>query len=982
MPRGEARRARCAIAAWIAALLPFAPVAAQDDTIEEVVVTGSRIARADFESASPIVTLPGSAFEQTSAISVERTLNTLPQFAASATATSVDPGNDGQANVSLRGIGVAQTLVLIDGRRLMPADGRGSPDLNVLPPALISSVEVMTGGASAAYGSDAIAGVVNFKLIDHFDGIELGGQWSQTDRGDGDEYTIGLTAGTSFADGRGSLMGYVGYMDRAQVNQSDRAFSRVPLKYYADETHGVGPGGAFLGSGSTVIEEGLSVVFSNPLVFDNLFASYGYPPGSIPPGTIPRFAGIGVNPDGTVFTTGDDIHRGSVANYRGVADPQLSSSRSITYNYAPTTALQMPLDRTSAFLHGTYDFSPSVQGYLQALYSDYTVSRQLAPVAAGIILIPPTNPYVPADLKTLLDGRALPADPFRFFERMPTMGPQLSRNDRTLLQLTSGVNGRAFADWNYDVYVQWGSNDRSERQTGNVSISRAEDLTFAADGGQSICGEFNPFRVGAISQECASYIALTGTHRTTVRQTLAEASINGPLYTLPAGELRAAFGVFYQGADFSFKPDDALSKLLPAVPGVIGARPDIAGFPAAPSRQGSQSNADLYVEMLAPIARDIAAVHSLDIDVGYRHSNYLHGGNADSYKAELLYRPARPLLLRGSYEHAVRAPSVDELFYPQLSNQFDVPRPEPCSVNSDARKGPDKARVEALCLAQGLPADLLAAYTFDLRKVNGVSGGNPDLQSEKADTYTVGVVFSPHFDQPALQTLQVSLDWYTIDLTDAIGRWDSESSVARCFDPAYNPTYDAGNIYCSFFTRSAVTGEIFALIVDSNIGGVETSGVDLQVDWAMDVGAGRLGANLYLTHVQDWKYSDPSGGTIEYAGTIGGGGISRALPEWKSLLNLTYQWGAFGAYARWNFIDGMKDATYPDFSVPSRNYLAIGGSMAFRSGQLEGLTASVGVDNVTDTDPPLFPSYSQANTDPSAYDVLGRRYYLGLGYRF
>jgi iron complex outermembrane receptor protein len=977
MPRGEARRARCAIAAWIAALIPFTPVAAQDDAIEEVVVTGSRIARADFESASPIVTLPASAFEQTSATSVERTLNTLPQFAASATATSVDPANDGQANVSLRGIGVAQTLVLIDGRRLMPADGRGSPDLNVLPPALISSVEVVTGGASAAYGSDAIAGVVNFKLVDHFDGVKLDGQWSQTDRGDGDEYTIGLTAGTSFAEGRGSVMGYIGYTDRAQINQSDRAFSRVPLQYYPDETQGVGPGGAFLGTGSGVTEEGVLVVFPTPAAFNAVFASYGYPPG-----TVPYFPAYGANPDGTLFTVGDGVNAGSVVNYRGAADPALSNSRIHTYDYAPTTALQMPLDRTSVFLHGDYEISPTMQAYLQALYSDYAVSRQLAPVAAGVLLVPPTNPYVPADLKTLLDSRAFPDSPFRFNWRINATGPRMSRNDRQLLQFTSGVTGRVFDNWNYDAYIQWGSNDRTEHQTGNVSISRFQDLVFAPDGGQSICGDFNPFQVSAVSNDCASYISVSGSHKITVRQTLAEVSANGPLVALPAGDLRAAFGVFYQGEDFDFRPDAELSTMLPAVPGVIGARPDITGFPAAPARHGRQSNTDLYAEMLVPIARDAAGIHSLDVDLGYRHSNYLHGGSAESYKAELLYRPLKPVLLRGSYEHAVRAPSIDELFYPQLSNQFNIPRPDPCSINSEARNGPESSSVEALCLAQGLPSSLIASYAFDLRKVDGVSGGNPGLHSEKADTYTVGAVFSSPFDQAALRSLQVSLDWYNITLNDAIGRWDSESSVTRCFDPAYNPTYNAGNIYCSFFTRSAETGEIFALIVDSNIGGIETSGVDLQVDWGLDVGAGRLGANLYVTHVRDWKYSDPSGGTIEYAGTIGGGGITRALPVWKSLLNLSYQWGAFGTFARWNFIDGMKDALYPDFSVPSRNYLAIGGSVAIKSGKLEGLSASVGVDNVTDTDPPLFPSYSQANTDPSAYDVLGRRYYVSLGYRF
>ena len=340
MPRGEARRARCAIAAWIAALLPFGPVAAQDDAIEEVVVTGSRIARADFESASPIVTLPASAFEQTSAITVERTLNTLPQFAASATGTSNNPANDGQANVSLRGIGVAQTLVLIDGRRLLPADGRGSPDLNVLPPALISSVEVMTGGASAAYGSDAIAGVVNFKLIDHFDGVNSTASGRRRTAATANEYMLGLTAG-QFVRRRSRLADGVRRVHRPSPGEP------------------VGPG---ILAGSTEVLPGRNPrgwpgwrvprigqwrhrgrrarsCSPNPVVFNNrvrvLRLSAGLRFRRL---RFRRFAGIGVNPDGSLFTTGDDVHAGSVVNYRGVVDPALSNSRFGT----PTTTHRLP----------------------------------------------------------------------------------------------------------------------------------------------------------------------------------------------------------------------------------------------------------------------------------------------------------------------------------------------------------------------------------------------------------------------------------------------------------------------------------------------------------------------------------------------------------------------------------------------------------------------------------------------------------------
>jgi len=243
---------------------------AADDGVETIVITGSRLARPDAESASPMVVVSAEMFRQSGAASVERTLNELPQFVPNATATSNSPSNDGQANISLRGLSPAQTLVLLDGRRLMPADGRGSVDLNVLPPALIDRVDVITGGASAVYGSDAIAGVVNFRINDHFDGVRLDAGWAQTAAADGEEYSTGLTAGTPFADGRGSIMGYVGYAKRDGVGQDDRQFSRDPLQYYPDETHGVGPGGAFLVSGSG-FEGGHSIVFADPSAFGDLF---------------------------------------------------------------------------------------------------------------------------------------------------------------------------------------------------------------------------------------------------------------------------------------------------------------------------------------------------------------------------------------------------------------------------------------------------------------------------------------------------------------------------------------------------------------------------------------------------------------------------------------------------------------------------------------------------------------------------------------
>ncbi len=951
---------------------------AEEPLLENVVVTGSRIARADFESPSPIVTVPQEAFAQTGAISIDRVLVAYPQFVAAAGATSNEPSNDGQANVSLRGLGTNRTLVLLDGRRLMPADGKGSVDLNILPTSLIRSVQVLTGGASTVYGSDALAGVVNLQLVNAFEGIELEGSGSITDQGDGEESSAGLTAGTSFAAKRGGIVVHLGYARRTSIEQSDRRVSRFPLDYVPGVTDGLGPGQAFLGSGSGITEDGLNIVFARRSVFDSVFASYGYAPGSVP-----YQAGIGVNADGTLFTIGNGAE-GSVVNFRGERDPVMYNDRNFNvFNFAPDTALQMPLERVSAFLRGTFALTDAADVYVQALYADYSVERQLAPAAAGIALIPATNPFTPADLATLLESRPAPAAPYRYWRRASEVGPQTAENQRDVLQVTAGTRGKFAGEWSFDVYAQFGQNDRIERQTNNVSLSRLQDLAFAPDGGVSICsGGFNPYVVGSLSDDCARYVAVDAANAITLRQSLAEATVTGPLWSLPAGDLNAAIGLFYKRDEFEYDADDALSKSLPGVPGVIGPRPDIAGFAAAPDRSGDESNTDAYVELRVPVLKDQPGAQSLELGLGYRYSDYTQAGGVSSYKAELLYQPVSPLRLRGSYQHAVRAPSIEELYFPPVSNQFIVPVPDPCDVNSPARTGPDREQVEALCLAQGLPAALLPNYTFELRRVDGIAGGNPELKSEQGDTYSAGFAWTSTSTDPRFRDLQLSVDWYQITIDDGIGRWDSESSVARCFDPKYNPSFDNGNVYCSFFTRDGITGNIFAQLLDRNIGGLETAGVDVQFDWGFAAGPGTLGLNALLTFVDHWSYFDPSGLAIEYAGTVGGGGLGRSVPRWKSLLNLSYQLDGLGLMARWQHLDDVRDAVYRDFEVPAHDYFDVGASYVFANGPLQGLSALAGVENVFDKEPPIFPTWQQANTDPSLYDVLGRRFYLRLKYAF
>jgi len=957
-------------------------VLGQEAELEQVVVTGSRIARPDYDSASPIVSVTRELFERTGSNTVETALNTLPQFVPAYTSTSNNPGNGGQANVQLRGLGTTSTLVLIDGKRLIPANGTGVVDLNIIPGSLIESVEIITGGASAVYGSDAVAGVVNFRLKKEFDGVELDAQWGQTHRSDGTDYGGGVTTGLDFADGRGSVLGYVGYAERESILAGQRDFSRYALSYEGPGAGGVGPGGAFVPGGNFFIEEGSTFgVEADQTVFEDLFATYGYPVGSVP-----NQAQFGFNTDGTVFTQGDGTP-GSVANFRGEIDPLLFNDRFYGYNFAPVNYLQLPLERTSAFARASFELSEAAELYAQGLYADYTADSQLAPTATFFgVFMPPTNPFIPPDLQLLLDSRDDdPNADVVLIKRISELGPRILSVQYDVYQATLGLRGRVFDGWSYDAYLQIGTNDQTQTQSGNALTSRIEELTFAPDGGESICGGFNLFGLGSISAECAAYIAVEGTNRAGVDQTILEASLSGPLLELPAGELRAAFGVFYKKDEYFYSADPVATVILP------DGRPDIIGFNASDDIDGEDDNTDLYAEASIPLLADRPGVRSLEAVVGYRYSDYASAGGADAYKAELLYRPVDALRLRSSYQHAVRAPSVYELYLPQLQFNFEGfdTIVDPCDVRSDRRSEPDAAQVQALCVAQGVPAELIADFEDADNTAKGFSGGNPDLDPEEADTLTLGVVLTSPFSSPWLNRMQVSLDWYRIEIEDAIVTVFFDEFIQRCFDPTHNPAFESTNQWCSMFARDTADGGIVdAFEILRNSEGLRTSGLDLQLDWRFEVGPGELGVNWLVAYLDSFEQLEASGiPALELAGMAGrdAGFLGRSLPEWKWSFSLSYAWQALTLDARWRYIGGMKDADTaiePEFPIPQYDYFDLGASYGFDEGALAGLQLRVGVENVTDEDPPIFPSYSQSNTDPSQYDVLGRRYYMSLRYSF
>ena len=422
---------------------------------------------------------------------------------------------------------------------------------------------------------------------------------------------------------------------------------------------------------------------------------------------------FGFNTDGTVFTQGDETP-GSVANFRGEIDPLFFNDRDYRYNFAPVNYLQLPLERVSVFARAGFEFSEAAELYAQGLYADYTADSQLAPTATFFgVLMPPTNPFIPPDLQLLLDSRDEPTAAFELHKRLSELGPRISSVQYDVYQATLGLRGEVFDGWSYDAYLQIGANDQTDTQSGNALTSRIEELTFAPDGGEAICGGFNPFGLGSISAECADYIAVDATNRAGVDQTILEASLSGPLLELPAGELRAAFGVFYKKDEYFYSADPVAKVVLP------DGRPDIIGFNASDDIEGEDDNTDLYVEASIPLLADRPGVRSLEAVVGYRYSDYASAGGADAYKAELMYRagrarsaaqlvPARRT--RAQRVRALPAAAACPFFFSSDDEPLD-----PCEVGQRGaqRTGPGTGR--GALPGAGLPARAPAGLRQPLR---------------------------------------------------------------------------------------------------------------------------------------------------------------------------------------------------------------------------------------------------------------------------
>jgi outer membrane receptor protein involved in Fe transport len=910
---------------------------AEDTYLEEVIVTGTRIARRDLNTPSPLTTVGEEFIEFTNQPTLEDTLNLMPQVFPSFGRASNNPGN-GTAEVNLRGFGAGRTLVLLNGRRVAPSDTGNAVDLNNIPRFLIERVEIITGGTSAVYGSDAIAGVVNFITRSDFTGLGLEAGMSIAEEGDAETYEFNTAWGYDFADGAGNIAFYANYVERKPLLAADRDFT-----YYAwvDDWEG------------SLYQAGSS---RNPA------GTVKWP--AVDFGSGPNWTTF--DPDGTPREWNDDTD---------------------WYNYQPVNYLQIPLTRYAFGAMGHHELTSRLEGYFEAGFIRNETGQNLAAVPADLYLeVNLDNPVLAPETREFFTehyacGPNLAC--VQFARRFIEVGERIFEDERDYARVLAGLRGEIGDNWTFDSWLTWTEHESVGNWRNDVSRSRfrqgmlvdpANGECYDPSGG---CVPLDVFGMGSLSPEGADFIRFDPYANLTERTFwLASAYVSGSLWDTWAGPLDVALGVEWRSDDTQYTPDEALYG-------------GDAFMTAWAPIDGVERIYEAYGEALVPLLSGKAWSQNLELELGARYTKTNHSDGYWTYKAGLRWEVVDGFDLRAMHQKSIRAPNSFELFEEQGVYEwflYDDGANDPCSASND----PVGSGISEKCLIQGLPADQLGVFeATDFYSVDFYYGGNPDLEPEEAKTWTAGFVITP----PALPSLTVTVDYFQMEVTDTIGLiW----SDVICFD-----ANNTGNVFCENLRRDATGNVAQQWDLTSNRGLLESEGVDAQVqyqtdlpDWmALPEGFARLNVSLFWTHMLSWKSQEnPATEIYECSGLFGWPCMNVSNPENRVTTVFNYLSGPFEAQLTWRWIDGMDNAaplaSYiygvpdPDLAVPTvsdRHYFDLGFAWSF----VERYQLRIGVSNLFDKLPVMMADAAFTNnTDENVYDVFGRSYYLRLSARF
>jgi iron complex outermembrane receptor protein len=934
-------------------LLSFSPVAftqqdeaagdgvtdAVEPTLEEVVVTGTRIKRRDYTSISPLSTISREDIEFSGQPTLEEYLNEMPQVQPGFGRTSNNPG-DGTAQINLRNMGPGRTLVMMNGRRLAPSGVGSAVDVNNLPSALVERVEIITGGASTVYGSDAIAGVVNFITRDNFDGLTVEGSYNITEEGDGDIWDVNLVWGNDFADGRGNVTLYAGRYERAEVFAADREFTSVQ---YAQN-------------------------YNTGLITES---------------------GSQTNPGGVILNPRFNLGSGPVqVTFNDDGTPRAFVQPADLWNFAPVNYLQIPLTRTTAGAMGRYQFNDHIEAYFEASYNLNEIERNLAPAPLRAVMTTNlSNPLLTDETRAMLAAAQVQPgiSRFSFTRRMLELGNRIFDAEKEFQRVVGGLRGEILDGWDYDAWLIYTTADDEERILNNGSVSRLQQAMLVdpvtgdcmdPSGG---CAPADVFGAGRLSAEAVDFLRWQPLSNVTERnQYVASAVVTGSPLDLWTGPLDMAFGMEWRRDELNFEADPILFN------------GDVIGIGGSSPIDGTESVLEFYTEALATLFESRSSVQKLDLEAGIRWSDYDLAGSVTTWKAGLDWRLTESLRFRTMVQHAVRAPNNSELFTQQLvTADFAIGQNEsdPCSASANpvANGNVDK------CLAQGLSQAQIGVFeATPFYPTDFISGGNPELVPESSDTFTMGMVITP----TSVQDLTIAIDYYDLEVTDTIGSLDP---ALVCFDAK-----NAAGLFCDRIQRDS-TGNIHRMEnLFQNRGLLATDGIDLQAQYGFDLPDALdlfdQGAQLYMDAIWTHVFSLEEQANVvtdifDCNGFFGRPCTSEINPENRMTLNFDYGSGPFTARLTWRWIDGSVNAITKiagQFGVPaapkvpipeigSINYFDLGFSYLLG----RSLSMRFGINNLADEEPPFMADSAFANnTSTSNYDIFGRSYYVGASYQF
>jgi len=1010
----------------------FAQNAPTDEALDEVVVTGSRIARPNLESAVPVTTVSASELYETGSTSVGDLLNDLPALRStfSQSNSSRFLGTTGLNLLDLRGLGTQRTLVLVNGRRHVGSDILGnavSPDTNTFPTDLIERIDVVTGGNSAVYGSDAIAGVVNFILKKDFEGLQFRGQGGETtSEHDAGNYYASVLAGTNFMDDRGNIAFNLEYAKQDPFFASDRENLRRQGNFVITDadapdaengSDGV-PDRRYYGDIRNITYNGGNLLIATPM------GGTAAPCGVDSQGA-PYSCSYQWNPDGSLVPqTGERIGLAPAGNYSGGNGSNNRERNALAiypelerYSFNVFGNLQIS-EAFAPFIEAKYIRTNSVRFGQPAFFTGSTIDADRERPRFDNPFITDANRAVIQAARTAQGlGAAVGATKLPFRRNLLDLGNREEDATRETTRFVLGAGGEVGAGWNYEVSVNWGQFKEDTKVLGNLDTQKfvlamdstrngagqivcrsqidpnaayavlddpttpeveATDFAVARLAGDiAACVPFNPFGEGNMTPEMKNYLLADSTSVGKITEFVANATITGDSsgwFSLPAGPIGVAFGIEHRTEENSFQADPVVASGITFYNALTAL--------VAPKFKVNE----VFTEFRVPLLKDKTAAQELTLNLAARFADYNGAtGGVLAYNGGIEYAPIEGLRFRAGLARAVRAPSLADLYAAQGQN-FNAAPLDPCSLDNRGNGSPTRA---ANCAAAGVPADYNFTY---LSSIEIVSGGNPDLKEETSDSFTAGVVWQPAF----APGFTLSADYFDIEIDDVITAPSAQDIMDACYDAP-----DLNNQFCGLFTRNGAgvgpLGEVPNQILQGsllqlalNYASSKARGVDIEAGYTHDIGeAGKLSTRLVWTHMlQRDDFLNPAApGQADQ--------ILMELGDPKDAFNLNTDFALgklkFGYQLRYigkqvlNFYEdtfGLQGNPPTNADYADARYYGEVFYHDVRAGYdiNDSINAYLGIDNLTNRIPPY--GLTGTGAGSGIYEAKGRFAYAGVKWQF